>query len=54
MDRRPYEVWQDQQDGAVDWATAEAQRILAEHQPSPLDATLSAELERIIASVETA
>jgi trimethylamine--corrinoid protein Co-methyltransferase len=54
IDRRPYEMWQDQQDGAVDWATAEARRILAEHRPQPLDARLSAELDRIIASVESA
>lgn len=54
MDRRPYELWQDEQDGAVDWATAEARRILAEHQPEPLDAALSTELARIIAGVETA
>ncbi|UCG23237.1 MAG: trimethylamine methyltransferase family protein, partial [Chloroflexota bacterium] len=52
MDRRPYEVWQEQEDGAVDWATAEARRILAEHRPEPLDPALSAELSRIIASVE--
>ncbi len=54
MDRRPYEVWQEQRDGAVDWATAEARRILAEHRPEPLEAALSAELTQIIASVETA
>jgi trimethylamine--corrinoid protein Co-methyltransferase len=54
MDRRPYELWQKEQDGAVDWASAEARRILAEHQPEPLDAALSDELARIIAGVETA
>ena len=52
VDRRPYEVWEQEQDGARDWARAEAQRILATHQPEPLDAKLSAELRRIIASVE--
>jgi trimethylamine--corrinoid protein Co-methyltransferase len=52
VDRRPYEVWEQEQDGARDWARAEAQRILATHQPEPLDAKLSAELRRIIVSVE--
>jgi trimethylamine--corrinoid protein Co-methyltransferase len=52
VDRRPYEVWEQEQDGARDWARAEAQRILAIHQPEPLEAKLSAELRRIIASVE--
>jgi len=54
MDRRPYEIWQEKQDGATDWATAEARRILAEHKPTALDESLSAELSRIITSVETA
>ena len=54
MDRRPYEVWQQSDDGAVNWATAEAQRILAEHQPEQLEPALSSELSRIIASVEKA
>ncbi len=52
VDRRPYEVWEQEQDGARDWARAEAQRILAIHRPEPLEAKLSAELRRIIASVE--
>lgn len=52
MDRRPYERWEREQDGPSDWAGAEARRILAEHSPPPLEAKLSAELERIIASVE--
>jgi len=52
MDRRPYEVWQEKGDGARDWARAEARRILATHQPEPLEPTLSKELDRIIASVE--
>jgi trimethylamine--corrinoid protein Co-methyltransferase len=52
MDRRPYEVWQDKQDGAVDWATDKARQILESHRPEPLDPELSNELARIIASVE--
>jgi trimethylamine--corrinoid protein Co-methyltransferase len=54
MDRRPYNEWQERRDGAVDWATAKARQILETHQPEPLEAGLSAELQRIIASVEQA
>ncbi len=54
MDRRPYNVWEEQGDGARDWANAEARRILETHQPEPLDAGLAAELKRMIKSVETA
>lgn len=49
MDRRPYEVWEEKQDGARDWAREKARHILATHQPEPLDPKLSEELERIIA-----
>ncbi len=52
MDRRPYEVWEQEQGGARDWARAEAQRILATHQPEPLEPKLATELRRIIAAVE--
>ncbi len=52
MDRRPYEVWESQKDGARDWARAEARRILATHQPEPLEARLVEDLRRIIRSVE--
>jgi trimethylamine--corrinoid protein Co-methyltransferase len=48
MDRRPYEVWEVQQDGARNWAGEEARRILETHQPEPLDPSLSAELKKII------
>jgi trimethylamine--corrinoid protein Co-methyltransferase len=54
MDRRPYSEWAERQDGAVDWATAEARRILETHQPESLDRHLSAELEKIISSAEPA
>jgi len=50
MDRRPYEVWEEKQDDARDWARAKAQHILETHEPEPLDPKLSEELERIIAS----
>lgn len=52
MDRRPYETWLEKGDGARQWAHARAENILATHQPQLLDAGLSKELERIIASVE--
>ena len=52
MDRRPYNVWEKNQDGAREWAKQEAIRILEEHQPDRLDSTLSNELTKIIASVE--
>jgi trimethylamine--corrinoid protein Co-methyltransferase len=52
MDRRPYEGWQQEQDGARDWARAEAQRILVSHQPELLEPKLAEELRRIIAGVE--
>lgn len=52
MDRRPYNVWEEKRDGAVEWATEKARQILATHQPVPLDPSLSAELERIITLAE--
>jgi len=52
MDRRSYEVWEKQRDGARDWARARAQTLLETHQPEPLDPLLSSELERIINAVE--
>jgi trimethylamine--corrinoid protein Co-methyltransferase len=48
MDRRPYNAWEAQRDGAPQWALARAREILATHQPEPLDPQLSAELGRII------
>mgnify|MGYP006204633193 CR=1 FL=1 len=52
MDRRPYSEWEEKKDDARDWATAKARRILKEHQPEMLDPKISAEMERIIKSVE--
>jgi trimethylamine--corrinoid protein Co-methyltransferase len=52
MDRRPYNVWQEKQDGPADWALAEARRILENHQPQPLDEKISRELQQIITGVE--
>jgi trimethylamine--corrinoid protein Co-methyltransferase len=53
MDRRPYNEWEEKQDGARDWALARAKRILATHQPTPLDPKTGEELEQIITAVET-
>jgi trimethylamine--corrinoid protein Co-methyltransferase len=52
MDRRPYSEWEAKKDDARDWAVAKARKILAEHQPDPLDPQISAEMDRIIKSVE--
>lgn len=52
MDRRPYNEWQEKQDGPADWALAKAREILATHQPDPLDPKLSAELQSVIDAVE--
>ncbi len=52
MDRRPYNEWEAKKDGARDWALSKARRILAEHQPDPLDPKLSSEFDKIIRSME--
>ncbi len=52
MDRRPYNVWEEKQDGGQDWALEKARKILSTHQPEPLDRAISAELKTMIASVE--
>jgi trimethylamine--corrinoid protein Co-methyltransferase len=52
LDRRPYGVWEEKKDGAPDWALEKARRILAGHQPVPLEAKLELELDRIIKTLE--
>jgi trimethylamine--corrinoid protein Co-methyltransferase len=52
MDRRPYADWETKKDDARDWARAKARRILAQHEPDPLDERLSREFQRLIDSVE--
>ena len=52
MDRRPYNEYQASKDGPEDWALARARQILETHQPEELDPALSAELGKIIATVE--
>ncbi|MFH2102146.1 MAG: trimethylamine methyltransferase family protein [Chloroflexota bacterium] len=54
MDRRPYNEWEEKQDGAADWALDRARKLLVEHQPEPLDEKVSAEMSRIIAAAEKA
>ena len=54
MDRRPYNVWEEKRDNAVDWALDKARNILSTHKPEPLDSNLSAELGKIIAATENA
>jgi trimethylamine--corrinoid protein Co-methyltransferase len=54
MDRRPYTEWETKKDDARDWALNKARKLLAEHQPDPLDEKLAAELERIIEVEEKA
>ena len=52
MDRRTYSEWEEKKDDARDWAVNKARKILKEHQPEPLDPMISAEMDRIIRSVE--
>jgi trimethylamine--corrinoid protein Co-methyltransferase len=52
MDRRPYSEWEAKKDDARDWAAAKARKVLAEHCPEPLDPKISAEIAKIIKSVE--
>jgi trimethylamine--corrinoid protein Co-methyltransferase len=48
MDRRPYNEWEERKDEARDWALDKARKILATHQPEPVDPKLSAEMAKII------
>lgn len=52
IDRRPYGAWEKDHEGPRDWANQKAREMLETHEPAPLDSKLSAELSRIIASVE--
>jgi len=52
MDRRPYGEWESKKDDGRDWALAKARKVLAEHQPEPLDPKLSKEFGRIIQGIE--
>ena len=52
MDRRPYSEWETKKDDARDWALAKACKALETHQPDPLDEKVSAEMAKIISSLE--
>jgi len=52
LDRRPYNEWESKRDGPRDWAREKAQWILKNHQPTPLEPKLYAELERIVKAME--
>jgi trimethylamine--corrinoid protein Co-methyltransferase len=54
MDRRPYNVWEEKLDDGRDWALEKARKILNNHQPEPLDASIMSELKRIISFIEKA
>ena len=53
MDRRTYNEWENKKDDARDWALAKARKTLKTHQPDPLDEKISAEMAKIISSLET-
>jgi trimethylamine--corrinoid protein Co-methyltransferase len=50
IDRRPYEIWEAQQDGAREWALERARQLLRDYPGHPLDPALHGELKRIITS----
>ncbi len=52
MDRRPFNEWEARQDDARDWALAKARSTLENHQPDPLDKKISAEMAKIISTLE--
>ena len=52
MDRRPYNVWEEKQDNADDWALEKAREILSTHQPDALDPKISNEMAKVISSLE--
>ena len=52
MDRRAYNVWEENQDGGREWARQQAIKILETHQPEPLDPKQVDELNKIILSGE--
>jgi trimethylamine--corrinoid protein Co-methyltransferase len=52
IDRRPYDQWEQNKDGARLWALQKAQQILQEYHPTAIDAQAAAELGKIIRQVE--
>lgn len=53
LDRRSWSAWRDDPDRLSREARERADEILATHVPEPLDAGVSAELDRIIATLES-
>ena len=53
MDRRPYSEWETKKDDARDWALAKARKTLETHQPEPLDEKITAEMAKIISTLES-
>jgi trimethylamine:corrinoid methyltransferase-like protein len=53
MDRRPYSEWETKKDDARDWALAKARKVLETHQPDPLDEKVSAEMAKIVTSLDS-
>ena len=52
IDRRPYNQWEAEKDGAREWARQKAQEILDTYHPEPLDPAMDDELMRIILAEE--
>jgi trimethylamine--corrinoid protein Co-methyltransferase len=52
IDRRPYDIWEKERDGARQWALQRAQQILKDYQPQALDMDVDKEFSRIIVGVE--
>jgi trimethylamine---corrinoid protein Co-methyltransferase len=52
IDRRPYSYWEKTRDGSRDWALQQAQQILKEYDPNPLEDHSKAEIKKIISKLE--
>lgn len=52
LDRRPYSEWEQKKDNPADWALEQARKTVLSHQPDPLDPAVSAEMARVIATLE--
>jgi trimethylamine:corrinoid methyltransferase-like protein len=52
IDRRPYDQWERNKDGARLWALQQAQQILQEYHPVSIDAQAAVELGEIISKLE--
>ena len=53
MDRRPFSEWETKKDDARDWALDKARKTLETHHPDPLEEKVSAEMAKIISSLES-